>query len=512
MFRRLTRSFSARTLCLAGVSAVCLAVPVWSASISVDKIATEQSPRQLSMALAADEKCNAMSLEERNEMEGLLRQVEISYAETKSFEESQTESAKGTRDGRQVACDTATKEAVRGMLLSYRYAMLSTVPSMRGTDEQEAVVAKTEPGKASEPETPVEMATASKPVVDAEAAIGEQAAAEQPAVEVKIESEPVAEAVTPPQTDTDVAPAEKIETAEVSAPAEPKPVADVAQPAAEPVATEEMQIAAAEPAKIEQPVTPAAKPIEFEVKAPAKPVEVVSAKVEPALKVAAAATPEIKPAEKPVVEAETVAAQKLAEQVAEEAKAKAEKPVEIAKPKMDEAPPAMTKVKAASETQVAAAQTSQTVVQPAATTQVQAKPVVAAVPAKTPVVKPLQIAALVDDTKITEAQERATQKATRPVRVEKSRPRKIGKSDKKLQQKNAGKKPGKSLEGLATYGQMAENYYRELRCRSMSAGAVNAFYRKVVRTHRASVSVYGVPAVAATLRSAERRAGGRSCG
>ncbi len=61
------------------------------------------------------------------------------------------------------------------------------------------------------------------------------------------------------------------------------------------------------------------------------------------------------------------------------------------------------------------------------------------------------------------------------------------------------------------YSVTAENYYRELRCRTLSRRAVNAMYARVLREHRAAVSANGRAAVRRLLRNAETRASNGSC-
>jgi hypothetical protein len=64
---------------------------------------------------------------------------------------------------------------------------------------------------------------------------------------------------------------------------------------------------------------------------------------------------------------------------------------------------------------------------------------------------------------------------------------------------------------VGIYGKTAEDYYVELRCRTMSQRAVNAFYAQVLSQHRAAVSTSGKAAVRAVLARAQARAAQRSC-
>lgn len=61
------------------------------------------------------------------------------------------------------------------------------------------------------------------------------------------------------------------------------------------------------------------------------------------------------------------------------------------------------------------------------------------------------------------------------------------------------------------YGQTAEAYYKELRCRTKSLRAVNAMYAKVLREHRQAVANSGKASVRALLRAAEARAARGAC-
>jgi hypothetical protein len=65
--------------------------------------------------------------------------------------------------------------------------------------------------------------------------------------------------------------------------------------------------------------------------------------------------------------------------------------------------------------------------------------------------------------------------------------------------------------GVSGYAATAEKYYHELRCRTMSARAVNALYAKVLREHRQAVSTSGKSAVRRLLRNAKMRALEKTC-
>jgi hypothetical protein len=82
---------------------------------------------------------------------------------------------------------------------------------------------------------------------------------------------------------------------------------------------------------------------------------------------------------------------------------------------------------------------------------------------------------------------------------------------KPVADKAASKKP-KSGPALVAYAKLAEAYFVELKCRKMSKGEVQAFYGKVMQNHRTAVSAHGGPTVSNTLRGAQARANGKSCG
>jgi hypothetical protein len=77
--------------------------------------------------------------------------------------------------------------------------------------------------------------------------------------------------------------------------------------------------------------------------------------------------------------------------------------------------------------------------------------------------------------------------------------------------KTAAKKP-KSGPALVAYSKLAEAYFVELKCRKMSKGDVQAFYGKVMQNHRTAIAAHGGSLVSSTLRGAQARANGKSCG
>ena len=74
----------------------------------------------------------------------------------------------------------------------------------------------------------------------------------------------------------------------------------------------------------------------------------------------------------------------------------------------------------------------------------------------------------------------------------------------------APQKPGGP--GLSAYGEIIAAYYVERRCRHLSRGDANRFWRRVVTLHRATVARFGASAVAPLKRGAERQARRVSCG
>jgi hypothetical protein len=82
---------------------------------------------------------------------------------------------------------------------------------------------------------------------------------------------------------------------------------------------------------------------------------------------------------------------------------------------------------------------------------------------------------------------------------------------KPVADKAAAKKPATG-PALVAYSKLAEAYFVELKCRNMSNADVQAFYGKVMQNHRTAVATHGGPVVSSTLRSAQARANGKSCG
>jgi hypothetical protein len=70
------------------------------------------------------------------------------------------------------------------------------------------------------------------------------------------------------------------------------------------------------------------------------------------------------------------------------------------------------------------------------------------------------------------------------------------------------KKPSSSLNA---YAGLAQRYYVELKCRSMSGPAVKKLYATVLANHKQAVAESGPSAVRSVLRNAEVRANARNC-
>ena len=64
---------------------------------------------------------------------------------------------------------------------------------------------------------------------------------------------------------------------------------------------------------------------------------------------------------------------------------------------------------------------------------------------------------------------------------------------------------------LAAYGRIIEIYYLERRCTYLSKRKINAFYKAMVRGHRAVVAEFGKPAVWKVMKSAEARSNYQRC-
>ncbi len=72
----------------------------------------------------------------------------------------------------------------------------------------------------------------------------------------------------------------------------------------------------------------------------------------------------------------------------------------------------------------------------------------------------------------------------------------------------AKKKPSSVLNA---YAGLAQRYYVELKCRSMSGSAVKKLYATVLANHKQAVAENGPSAVRSVLRGAEARANARNC-
>ena len=73
-------------------------------------------------------------------------------------------------------------------------------------------------------------------------------------------------------------------------------------------------------------------------------------------------------------------------------------------------------------------------------------------------------------------------------------------------------KPTRTNSNLASYANLAEDYYVELKCRSMPTRSVQRMYADVLVQHRAALASGGAAAVGRLLRNAQYRAGQRGCG
>jgi hypothetical protein len=64
---------------------------------------------------------------------------------------------------------------------------------------------------------------------------------------------------------------------------------------------------------------------------------------------------------------------------------------------------------------------------------------------------------------------------------------------------------------LVRYAGVAEKYYVELKCRSMSGAAIKRLYATVLSSHRKALAENDAAQVRTMLRSAEARAGSARC-
>ena len=78
--------------------------------------------------------------------------------------------------------------------------------------------------------------------------------------------------------------------------------------------------------------------------------------------------------------------------------------------------------------------------------------------------------------------------------------------------KKAPLKKRASSSSLSRYANVAQKYYVELKCRSMSGAAVKRLYANVLANHRKALAENDPAAVKSMLRAAEARAGSARCG
>jgi hypothetical protein len=69
----------------------------------------------------------------------------------------------------------------------------------------------------------------------------------------------------------------------------------------------------------------------------------------------------------------------------------------------------------------------------------------------------------------------------------------------------------KKKVSLASYSNLAEKYYVELKCRTMPMSSAKRLYANVLAQHRAAMASEGAPAVRKVLKDAQSRAGSQSC-
>ena len=114
---------------------------------------------------------------------------------------------------------------------------------------------------------------------------------------------------------------------------------------------------------------------------------------------------------------------------------------------------------------------------------------------------------------LTAAREAITATDAKPTAPKLSKPKQASK-DVPKQAKPAAhpKAANQGGPGLSAYGEIIAAYYVERRCRHLSRGDANRFWRRVVTLHRATVARFGASAVAPLKRNAERQARRVSCG
>ncbi|MGE0008674.1 MAG: hypothetical protein AB7S92_24230 [Parvibaculaceae bacterium] len=84
-------------------------------------------------------------------------------------------------------------------------------------------------------------------------------------------------------------------------------------------------------------------------------------------------------------------------------------------------------------------------------------------------------------------------------------------AEKPARRRRAQAPQGHAGGTLAAYGRHALAYYVERRCEYLSRRDIRAFWKAIVREHKAALGAYGGPAVARALRRAEARADGIGC-
>jgi hypothetical protein len=70
---------------------------------------------------------------------------------------------------------------------------------------------------------------------------------------------------------------------------------------------------------------------------------------------------------------------------------------------------------------------------------------------------------------------------------------------------------GTPKASLSAYNRIIETYFVERRCAYLSQRKMNAFYKAVVKDHRAVISEFGKAAVSKVMKSAEARSNYQSC-
>ena len=443
------------------------------------KVVDGPSAKLLAKIFAADAKCSVLTTLERDELRGLLLEAQESFTAQKGEELASGEVNRGIKEGTEVACDETTKNSVRDIFnAAHELARVNALQKSQNALNAES-------SSETEVAAAVEVAPTPQPVVTAKVVQPE------PVKTVPLKAEP----------------AEKVEI----------------QPAVEPPAPMKAEAMTEKPEASVKPVLP----VETNSAPAQKPVPAVSAKTPEPAKIAATAPPAApaKPVpEPPISMKKDTSAVKVTEPSKASPSVKSVEPTKAAAVPKAVVSPSIVNVPQLP----AVAKPSQPAVAPIlqATTKTAVVAVVqpALEPSIVPAAKPKQMEAVqpVKVASVPKKEELVPAKVAKPVAKQETaasrqpepklqkRPSRLQQT-RKLHANGLKRKQASRGNGLAAYSRMTEDYYRELRCRTMSYPEMQAFYRQVVHVHRTSVAAFGVPAVAAAKRNAEARSNVGGC-